>query len=368
MKALRVVSDPWLAGLDEGRVRIGPRSIHVDVTNACNTNCITCWDHSPLLERPRSAEWKRQAVSAAGLEALLDDVLGLGGLEAVVVSGMGDPFTHRDVYRLIEAVKARGLHLTIITNLIPADPERLLALGVDQLLIGIHAASEEAYRAFHPSFRGDEWARLHQALARFKAAGRRFKHVQVICRVNAHELVDMVRLAWRYGAERVNFKLAGLKDGTEAARISEPQRAALLTELVPEARQVADGLGVVTNLDVFSAQLGAGGAATAPIAEVGCFMGQAYARVLVDGTVLYCCNTDVVVGSLADGTRFSELWDGPAWNALRARLREGRYFPSCDQCGKLNQNVKLGRKFARLYGEDRLRQVTGQVRGLKAAP
>ena len=171
------MQDPWLEGLDAGEVRTGPRSIHIDITNGCNTNCITCWDHSPLLAVARSAAWKRQLVSAERVEALLDDVGTLGGLEAVIVSGMGDPFTHREVYRIIEAVKRRGLHLTIITNLQSADPERVLALDVDQLLIGIHGASEAAYRAFHPSFRADEWQRLHAALARFQAAGRRYKHV-----------------------------------------------------------------------------------------------------------------------------------------------------------------------------------------------
>jgi hypothetical protein len=89
-------------------------------------------------------------------------------------------------------------------------------------------------------------------------------------------------------------------------------------------------------------------------------MGYAYARVLVDGTVLYCCNTDVRVGSLADGATFSALWNGPSWNALRARMRRGDYFPSCGQCGKFNQNVKLARRYAARYGEDALRCVTGR--------
>ena len=78
-----------------------------------------------------------------------------------------------------------------------------------------------------------------------------------------------------------------------------------------------------------------------------------------DGTVLYCCNTDVVVGSLADA-RFADQWRGEAWQALRDRLRGGAYLPSCDQCGKLNQNVNIGRAFAAAYGDGRLRQVTGR--------
>ena len=352
--------DLVLAGIEAGRPLQGPRSIHLDVTNACNTNCITCWDHSPLLDEARSSAWKRQKVDPAQIEALLDDVLSLGGLEAVVVSGMGEPFTHPEIDRILAAVKSRGLHLTVISNLMPTTAERILALGVDQLLIGIHGASEASYRAFHPSFRSDEWQLLHAMLERFREAGRRYKHVHVICRVNAHELVEMVEQGARYDAEIVNFKLASLKEGTEQAIIDAEQRRRLETELLPRARERAAALGVTTNLDVFEAQLRAGGEATAPIRDIGCFMGFAYARVAVDGTVLYCCNTEVEIGTLAHGARFSELWHGERWNRLRDRLRRGWYWASCAQCGKVNQNVKLGRRFAKAYGEVRLLEVTGR--------
>ena len=347
-----------LADIDAGRPRRGPETIHIDVTNGCNTNCITCWDHSPLLSVGRSAAWKRRRVTAEAMEALLDDARSLGGLRAIILSGMGEPFTHPDIYRMIEAVKARGLHVTLITNLIPADAERVLELDVDQLLIGIHAASEGAYQAFHPSFRGSEWERLHAMLARFCAAGKRYKHVHVLCDANADELIEMVRLGHAYRAAQVNFKLASLGDGTEACRVDDAQRRRL-EALLPEATRVAAELEVSTNLDVLLAQLQAGGAATAPIADVGCFMGYVYSRITADGTVLYCCNTDVVVGSLGEAS-FADLWRGSVWEGLRARMRRGEYFPSCNQCGKLNQNVKIGRAFGRAFGEERLRRVTGR--------
>jgi len=348
VRVVKHARDLRLLGLATDRVLTGPQTVHIDVTNGCNTNCVTCWDHSPLLRLGRSSAWKRQRADADAVDELLEDVASLGGLEAVILSGMGEPFTHPDIYAMIAAAKARGLHVTLITNLIPADAEKIIGLGVDQLLIGIHAASEAAYRAFHPSFQSDEWQRLHAMLARFRAAGRRFKHVQVICATNAHELPDMVRLAAETLAAAVNFKLASLKEGTEACRISDEQRARLVDEWVPAAARVAAELGVATNLDVFARQLAAGGAATAPMAEIGCFQGHYYSRVLVDGTVLYCCNTEVVVGSLAGGARFSQLWHGEAWNALRARLRRGDFLPSCAQCGKVNQNVKIGRRLAAL--------------------
>lgn len=355
-----------LPGIDRGRPDRGPETVHLDITNSCNTNCITCWDHSELLDAPRSAAWKRMRRELDSFVSVLDDIASLGGLRAIVLSGMGEPFTHPDVYAMIEAVKRRGLHLTIITNLVACDVDRVLELGVDQLLIGIHGASERAYLDFHPSFGPVHHARLLDMLERFRAAGRRYKHVQVISRVNAHELVEMVELGHRFEAHQLNFKLASLGEGTEASRVTEAQREQLRMDLVPRAMVRAAELGVATNLDVFVSQLDAGGGRTASIADVGCFMGFVYARVLVDDTVLYCCNTAVRVGSLAEGEPFSRLWHGPSWNALRDRFRSGDYLPSCDQCGKLNQNVKLAKQVESKLGRTRLLEITG--RGPNAQP
>lgn len=349
------MSELHLLGIDRGVPFAGPKTIHVDLTNGCNTNCITCWDHSPLLDTPQTASWKRQRVTAHDVIALIDDAITLGGLEAVIVSGMGEPFTHPGVYSILEALKARELHVTVITNLVAAEPQRIVDLGVDQLLIGVHAATERAYRAFHPSFERDEWYRMLAALEVFRRNGRRYKHVQVIAGCNADELVEMIDFGTEWRAEQINFKLASLAKGTESARISEEQRARLLDELIPRARARAK---IPTNLEVFERQLRTGGGDTAPIDEIGCFMGYVYARVLVDGTVLYCCNTNVVVGNLADG-RFSELWRAPRWEAMRARMRDGDYLPSCRQCGKVVQNVKLGQAFAKRFGEERRGAVTG---------
>lgn len=360
------MTSPVLSGALSGRPMVGPETVHVDITNGCNTNCITCWDHSVHLNEPRSAVWKRARLDPARLTELLDDLEQLGGLRAIVLSGMGEPFTHPDVYAMIADIKRRGLSLTIITNLVAAAAERIVELGVDHLLIGIHGATERAYLGFHPSFRAVEWKKLHAMLALFQRAGRSYKHVHVVSRPNADELPEMVELAHRYRALQVNFKLASLRDGTEAAAITEEQRARLIHELVPRAQARAAELGVTTNLDVLAMQLGAGGRRTAPIEEIGCFMGYAYARVLVDGTVLYCCNTDVVVGSIATGERFSELWRGAAWNALRDRLRAGRYFDSCGQCGKLNQNVTLAQRFEAKFGRERLLEITGRGPGAAA--
>jgi hypothetical protein len=188
--------------------------------------------------------------------------------------------------------------------------------------------------------------------------------VQVINRDTAPEFVDMVSFAARFRADRVNFKLASLAGGTETCRITEEQRAQLIGEGVPKARELAEKLGVKTNLDLFAHQLAAceeDETATVPIADVGCFQGYVYTRITASLDVLYCCNTEVRVGSLADA-RFSELWTGPAWQGLRDRMRRGDYMAGCERCGKFEQNMTWSKRVREELGDDVWRTVTGNDR------
>ena len=364
-----------LRDLKDGVVRLGPQTLHIDVTNSCNTNCVTCWDHSPHLDVARPASWKRQRVDPTAIAALLDDVQSLdsdeGGLTSIILSGMGEPFTHPDIYTLIADVKRRGLHLTIITNLVAADVDRVVELGVDALLIGVQGASEQSYLAFHPNFSPWHWARLNEQLVVLRdAPGIDCKHVQVICAHNAHELTAMVQLAADSDAAQLNFKLAGLKEGTEKVRLETAQRQTVLSTTIPQATALAAQLGLKTNLAVFAEQVRAGlasggssdGDDTAPIDNVGCFVGGFYARITVDGTVLFCCNTEVEIGSL-QVLPFSSWWRSAKWEHWRRRMRSGRYLASCFQCGKLNQNEKLSRRFRATFGDAAWHEVTGRGAG-----
>ncbi len=368
--------------LDDDAARLGPQTLHIDVTNACNTNCVTCWDHSPHLTEARPTVWKKQRAEAAAIRALLDDVQSLdsdeGGLQAVIVSGMGEPFTHPDIYEILSDLKGRGLHVTIITNLVAADVERVIDIGVDALLVGVQGASEQSYLAFHPNFSPWHWAKLQEQLERLRGCPTlTHKQVQVICRDNAHELAAMVQLAHDADADQLNFKLASLKGGTEAVATTKAQRNVLLTSTVNEAEQLARRLGVKTNIDVFRQQVqradddADADYDTAPIADVGCFIGGFYARVTVDGTVLFCCNTEVEVGHLS-AMPFSAWWRSGRWAYWRRRMRQGRYLESCFQCGKINQNEKLSARFRARYGESAWLEVTGRGPGqaprIEAAP
>ena len=232
----------------------GPQSVHIDVTNGCNAACVTCWDHSPLLDTPRPAAWKRRRLPWERFVDITDQLADLGTVEAVVLSGMGEPLTHPRIYDMIERVKSHGWGLTMLSNLVAADIDRLASLGVDNLLVGVQGASPEAYTAFHPGWTEQHFFTMCRYLRRLHRAGVQVRHVQVINRDTAPEVVEMVRFGRLFSAQRVNFKLASLAEGTQDCAITEEQRSWLLDEGIPAARALAETLDVNTNLDLFERQ------------------------------------------------------------------------------------------------------------------
>jgi len=360
-----------LAGIADGLPRCGPETVHVDVTNGCNAACVTCWDHSPLLDEPRSAEWKRRRMPLTAFRELCEQLEQLGSVSSLILSGMGEPLIHPDIYEMIALASARSWQVTLITNLVAADIDRLAASGVAQLLVGVHGVTPATYAAFHPGWTERQFNILCSHLRELASAGVRCRQVHVINRDNAAELRDMVRFGGLFGADRVNLKLASLTGGTERCAVTAEQRSWLLDEGIPEARAMAARRAVPTNLDLFERQVRAADGetgATVPIGDVGCFMGYAYGRVTVDRTAVFCCNPAIEVGRLADAG-FGALWFGKRWQALRDRLRRGQYFPGCDRCGKFEQNLKWRERFRSVAGEPAWRRFVGaESPGAEARP
>ena len=352
-----------IEGLLAGRPATGPKTVHFDIANACNTRCTTCWHHSPHLavEHRPSAAWKVREMSLGTFQRIFDEVAAEGGLEQVVLSGMGDPTLNDALYDMVAHVHARGVGVTVITNLLHLDVDRLLASrGQLHVLGSICGVTEAVWQAFHAHPTPSGFQKVLARLERMSERGFRPKHVQVITRQNAAQLPEMVRFARRYPAERISFKLASLARGTEAVALSDADKEALRDALIPRARGMARRYGIATDLDAFQTQILPGSHATAPIADTGCFMGYLYCRVTVEGELLYCCNTAISVGHLDEAVPFGALWRGERYQLLRDQLRRGRYFRGCDQCGKYKQNVSVGQRLTERYGSARVRELTGR--------
>lgn len=340
-----------LQGLLDGRPHLGPQTVHFDIANGCNVRCTTCWHHSPMLEVPHvpSTHWKRQKMSFDTFRKIIDDLVALGGLEQVILSGMGDPSLNDQLERMVAYVHELKIGVTIITNLLQVDLLPLLRTPEQlDLLVSICGVSRNVWDAFHGGSLAGGFDRLLRQLETLREARFLPKHVHVINAQNYHELVDMVRFADQWPAKRINFKFASLAHGTEAVALSREQKTKLLEQLIPRAKAVAEFRKIPTDLDDFASQIAFDSNRTAPMEKVGCYVGTMYCRITVDLELLYCCNTDISVGLINDETPFRSLWESPRYATLRTQLGNGDFFASCQQCGKYKQNLKWSRKLKQL--------------------
>lgn len=324
----------------------GPETVHLDVTNACNLDCVTCWNYGPALATPRPVAWKRLRIEPALFTRVLGEVAA-SGVERIVLSGGGEPFTHPDLEAFIAQVKQRGLRLTVITNGTLCDFPRLRELGVDQLLLNLASATPHTYAAYHPNQPPETFHRLVEGVETLRGVTA-VNLVQVINGLNAHELVPMLELAHRLGA-RSSFKVGEVPPGTAHYALTPLQRQWLLDTALPEARRQAKQLpGVKHNLPAFELQLR--GQHDGPLPP--CFAGALYTRISVEGRVFFCC-APIEAGHLQEGS-FEEVWRSPRYQALRERLRRQQLFPACARCGKHDMNFAAAQELAALQASGAL--------------
>ena len=358
-----------MQGVRDGMPLLGPQTVHFDIANGCNVRCVTCWHHSPLLELRHvpTAAWKRQQLPLETFKRIFDDLVSLGGLEYIILSGMGDPSLHPQLVEMVRYAHQHSVHVTIITNLLQVKLDELFADDTESrhgkldLLVSVCGVTPEVWNAFHAATQGFD--KLLSQLEFLRSIGFQPKHVQVINGQNFHQLEDMVRFARIWPAKRINFKFASLAKGTEACALTPHQKIQLRDEYIPRANAIAEFSGIPTDLTEFKTQIDPDSHRTAPIERVGCYMGTVYCRVTVDLELLYCCNTEVSVGFVNSERSFRDLWTGEPYAALRMQFLDNRFLPSCAQCGKYKQNVKWAMKLGRIQNAADILAPTEPVSG-----
>ena len=83
-----------LQGYLERRPGQGPETVHIDIINACNLNCVTCWNYAPGLVTPKPAAWKTQRMDATVFARVLAEVAGAGASASFFPAVASLLFTH----------------------------------------------------------------------------------------------------------------------------------------------------------------------------------------------------------------------------------------------------------------------------------
>ena len=285
-----------------------PSSGMIEPTNICNLECPTCPTGKGLIPpKPQmSVERFEEVVTSLAPQ-----------LATLALWNYGEPLLHRDLPAIIARAKAAGVRVVkVSSNAHFLDGEKgrkLLASGLDVLILCVDGASEETYQLFR---RGGSFARVSEQIAWLCAEKRRLglkrPHIDVqfiAMRHNEHELDEVRRLCAEWGIDHLRIKTVGAED-------DETRHLVPTQKLLSRYRE--DGSHNARH----------------PF----CTMAWDHTVVNVDGSVTPCCylrpdmGERFVMGNVFE-TPFRDIWRGEKYRAFRAAMLDGRSsMPVCDRC------------------------------------
>lgn len=349
-------------GIITRKVLTGPLEVSIDVTRKCTTNCIMCWNYSPLRNKVPSSDWQNEHLNWNIFKQLIDDLKRLK-VKRIIFGGDGDPFLHPQIREMIKAVTRTGAELSIATGGLYFNEDKirkLFDLGVDSLNISLHAATTETFLRTHPALKEEAFTDIRNCLillAELKKAKKRNKPfvqmINVICRVNYPEVVKMIEFAKEVRADAVDFKRMDTIPETRALLLTENQLREL-RHLLSEAARRAVELGVKTNIELYRRYALKGvksGKYTLDFySKMPCYVGWRSARVLVNGYVIPCCGCyNLPLGDLSE-SKFSEIWRSPKYKDFRQEsiniMRKAHLKDKCGchSCADFTANLGIYRK------------------------
>ena len=126
----------------------GPDTVQIDLTDQCNSNCIICWIHSPVID-------KRPSFKSLDFEKVKNFMQDIANLKVrdIIFSGGGEPFCYSEIWETLELAQRYDLSFHINTNftlLKRSDIKRLCTF--DKLLsltISLWASTPDLYSRVH---------------------------------------------------------------------------------------------------------------------------------------------------------------------------------------------------------------------------
>jgi MoaA/NifB/PqqE/SkfB family radical SAM enzyme len=370
-------------GAATGRAFVGPRTFHLDVANACGSDCVYCWFHSPLAaardDPYRLTEQNRAAMmDFAMFEALADDLAALEAKEDVVLSGKGDPLTHPRLIDMLRGLRERGLRTTLFTGGLRLDEpivRACLEAKVAMLYVSLSAASEATFAKLRTGAPREAFGRISGAVKRLIEMRRAAKQeqprvvlVDVITSRNDGEVADFARQAASLGVDHVRYQLAAI-ESYNAELALPPERLAALPAALAEARRILETAGatIVDNIDFQTGGHGEGADWTGDrYRRLGCLAGWVFARAWADGELSFCC-APRPIGNLS-ARRFRDWWASDEYDRLRLAARRLGDHPDFALADGAPLWSDVCRRCPNYEGIERLRRVLTDLDLLRMLP
>jgi hypothetical protein len=282
-----------------------PWNLHVELTNACNANCIFCaYQHQTR---------RKQVMRDSVFDKALDDYCAMGGGELMLEVVVGDPSLDPRFLERVKAARARpeiGRICTITNgiNLHQVGIEDLVMSGISHVQISTSPWDEALYVRM---FRSSKYAQMK------------------------HNIAELLRVNQAHGSP---------VDVLIAFRSNIPMRQALTLPDYQAIAHLPHRVEFNVDYDSWTGEISQGdlldGMHIRPrsrLEKEACYWLYDGPIVFVDGSVGLCgcrdfdANSELVVGNILDADLLS-LWTGAVTRGLRQRFRDGQFPEICKKC------------------------------------
>lgn len=297
------------------------------LTDRCNLRCKHCYQGGRPKDEMSLPEIREVAEEVSAMLGDWAETYGMAFSPSLNITG-GEPFLRRDIFEVLEEMRARGFAVHVLTNGILVDRERarrLADLGVRGVQVSMEGPEE-----IHEKIRGKgSFARAFTGVRNLLEAGLEVTVNATLSRLNAEGVGELMGLAREAGVQRFGFSRL-VPCGTGIALLDEMLDSGEVRELYMSLMaENGKGMDIVTG-DPLAAQMDAReGAGTGHVPCGGCAAGLSGLTILPDGTVTPCRRLDIPIGNVRkDALR--EVWaTSGVLNALRDRTR---YRGKCASC------------------------------------
>jgi radical SAM protein with 4Fe4S-binding SPASM domain len=320
-----------------------PRELYIEVTNRCNSLCVTC----PLTFSPQEAE------HYLGFDEFTNLVDQFPGLRRVVLQGIGEPLMNRQLAPMIRYLKDRGVYVIFNSNAILLYPKRqaeLVESGLDELRVSCDSSTPETYAKIRgvnvlPKVLRNV-GEMMQTRKRLGSDRPRVSLWFTGVKENIAELPGLVDLAGNLGVDevyltRMVFFGEGLATEDQSIFNAEDTLRRQVAGIVADAegRAAAHGLSFKSAGAIAPSEYAAGpGEVRNP--WQGCRRPWRLGYVTANGNALPCCVApftdvpydDLILGNVKDGG-FSAVWNGERYREFRARHQSDNPPEACRRCG-----------------------------------
>lgn len=220
-----------LAGMDMvlGRTRMLslPPVIHIEPTNTCNLKCPLCPTGTTLLTRPKGF---MAPETFQGVLEELGDVL-----VAVYLFCFGEPFLHKDMPRMIEALTRKKILTLISTNghFLQTFDEAMAVVkaGLKTLIIALDGSNQQIYEKYRVN---GNFEKVKQCAAMVEAAkiaaGSAYPYTvirTVATKDNESDLPNIEQLAKNLGVNMFSYKSLGCMVNGDNYEVFSPRKRSL---------------------------------------------------------------------------------------------------------------------------------------------